>query len=161
MEIPSLPTDNLYKFAALAGIILVVLGIGYPALKFLEIELMANEVTTEYSASTARAEAFKRLSERLADSKATKDQIDRYESLRDKGLEEAALLRGKSDKLILLYKFGQFYVIAGGMVSILGILLTSWGFRRWIVVQGIIDALLIKQLSTHKGPTPARETRNP
>ncbi|WP_227024022.1 hypothetical protein [Xanthomonas arboricola] len=158
MEIPSLPTDNLYKFAALAGIILTVLGIGYPAAKLLEVKLIANEVRTEYKASEVRAEAFKRLNARLSDKKKnTQEQIDRYESLRDKGLEEIALLHGKTEKIILLANFGQFYVAIGFLMSISGIFLASWGFSKWIAVQRINDAILMNQLSTYKSRTPTSE----
>ncbi len=38
MDIPALPTNNLYKFSALCGLLLVVLGIGYPTNKIFEIE---------------------------------------------------------------------------------------------------------------------------
>jgi nitrogen fixation-related uncharacterized protein len=47
MQIPNLPTDNLYKFMALSGIVLVVLGTIVPAVFFVRFWPRLTELTVE------------------------------------------------------------------------------------------------------------------
>jgi hypothetical protein len=47
MNIPSLPTDNLYKFLALAGLALMAFGVVYPLAYSTELGLKVAEVETE------------------------------------------------------------------------------------------------------------------
>jgi hypothetical protein len=47
MNLPSLPTDNLYKFMALCGLFLVVFGLVFPSTRIDELNLKAIEINTQ------------------------------------------------------------------------------------------------------------------
>ena len=47
MDYPTLPTDNLYKFVALAGLAVVLISLTYPVGKFVELQLAAVETRFE------------------------------------------------------------------------------------------------------------------
>jgi hypothetical protein len=47
MDLPSLPTDNLYKFLALSGLFIVVFGFIFPMTRISELKLKACEVNTQ------------------------------------------------------------------------------------------------------------------
>jgi len=146
MDIPSLPTDNLYKFSALSGLLLVVFGLGYPSSKVFEIQLYQNEVGTDVQAATQRAEAFERLAKRLADNQdRTAVQIERYESARDAGLEQAAILTHKGKRIDILLEQAKFYLIFGFALASFGLVFSFWGFSNWLRLQRITDSALLSQ----------------
>lgn len=147
MEIPSLPTDNLYKFSALCGLLIIVIGLGYPSSKMFEIQLYLNDVTTEVAISTARADAFQRLSDRLGENpERTREQIEQYESTRDAGLESSAALMKKTDRVAILVEQNNFYFAVGVGFSIAGLVLSCWGFTNWLRLQRASDAMVLNQL---------------
>ena len=149
MEIPSLPTDNLYKFSALCGLFIIVIGLGYPSSKVFEIQLYLNEVTTEVAISTARADAFQRLSDRLGENpERTRVQFEHYESARDAGLESSAALMKKTDRVAILVEQNNFYFAVGVGFSIAGLILSCWGFTNWLRLQRASDAMTLKQLES-------------
>ncbi|PAK91743.1 hypothetical protein B8X02_11865 [Stenotrophomonas rhizophila] len=148
MDIPSLPTDNLYKFAALAGLLLIVLGLAYPSSKIFEIELYQNEIDTDIALAEARAEAFRRLSDRLTErSPVTREQADQFEVARDAGFEGTAQIREKSKRARILLDQALFYFYVGIALLVFGAILSVWGFSNWLRLQRAADAIMLNELS--------------
>ena len=155
MDIPSLPTDNLYKFAALAGLLLVVVGLAYPSSKVFEIELYQNEIDTDIALAEARAEAFHRLSDRLTErSSVTREQADQFEVARDAGFEGSAQIRQKAKRARILLDQAQFYLYVGIGLVFLGAVLSAWGFSNWLRLQRAADAVMLSELSGRSAPPP-------
>jgi hypothetical protein len=47
MNLPSLPTDNLYKFLALSGLAIVLFSLVFPIIRISEIRMQIIEVDTQ------------------------------------------------------------------------------------------------------------------
>jgi hypothetical protein len=47
MNLPSLPTDNLYKFLALSGLFIVLFSFIFPMKRVGELKLKASEIITQ------------------------------------------------------------------------------------------------------------------
>lgn len=149
MDIPALPTDNLYKFAALCGLLLVVVGVGYPSSKVFEIELYQNEVGTEIAIAEEQANAFTRLKDRITkDPQRTQQQIEQFENIRDDRLERTAQIRQKNKRVTILLEQTMFYMCVGVVFFLLGALLSAWGFANWLRLQRATDAIVLNELAT-------------
>lgn len=59
MTLPSLPTDNLYKFLALAGLFLAVFGYVYPTNRLTELQIKQASIETEWSVLNVEMDRLK------------------------------------------------------------------------------------------------------
>lgn len=105
--IPSVPTDNLYKFMALAGLVIVVLSIVLPASKISEIERLSVEIDSDILLLEAETQWYREDSEKLANEWKKKQDIverglNRVESL-ERGEQKSELdtLRAKNEKFMM------------------------------------------------------------
>ena len=71
MDIPQLPTDNLYKFLALAGVLVSI--VGFLAPEVAEFELAQREIELERSREVL-VSTGKRLIEKIKDKKSTQNE---------------------------------------------------------------------------------------
>lgn len=141
-ELPSPPTDNLYKFMALSGVVLLMVAPFFWA-KF-------------YITHTERTRlAFQVLGESIPpyDYYISRATIERGESVTEeqrKLVEKYDALRKESGRVgseFLLYD--HFSCVVTGVAILLGLLgltLTGFGFRLWYLrVQKPLDRILLKE----------------
>lgn len=155
MEVPNLPTDNLYKFMAIAGVVLVVFGLSFPLRIAGKLQLQLIEARTEVDLSRVRAD---RLSERVERWKAMPEQTpEQAEKFRD----DLQLLREKSVQDVgLVSKVGAifsqliFLIVAGSASTLYGYILARRGFKLWYErVQRPNDLRLAKDSSSPEQDT--------
>lgn len=76
MNLPSLPTDNLYKFCALSGVVLLLFGATFPVQKLFETQDNLDRVETEIAILGAQTSAFQQEAQRLkSDSESLQSDI--------------------------------------------------------------------------------------
>jgi hypothetical protein len=65
MNLPSIPTDNLYKFCAVSGVVLLLFGATFPVQKLFETQDNLDRVETEIAILKAQTSAFQEEAQRL------------------------------------------------------------------------------------------------
>ena len=153
MNFPNLPTDNLYKFVALAGLVMLFLSVLFPVRWLLEIqqkqadlgaELLTLEDEAKYfSDSIQKAESqLAQMSKKAAEQK--REQIERSRrELRSK----LHVLKAKHQQIDTLITLGREFrsLVSAGMFIGLG--LAFGGFSLWYRrVQRLQDSLLRRQV---------------
>lgn len=140
MDIPNLPTDNLYKFMALTGLLLMI---GSFLIVFFQAE-KSRELSREFDQSVAIAKAH------LETAKAAPTKMGESPEVAAETLEKAKIQMAKSEaiqnelKLILDDKptFLGFYLVG----EVIGLILSISGFGLWYTrVQKYQDMLLKRQ----------------
>jgi hypothetical protein len=58
MQIPSLPTDNLYKFLAISGLVIIILSVAYPLSKSKEFAMDQFDLNIKKSVQIIELERF-------------------------------------------------------------------------------------------------------
>ena len=148
MNLPALPSDNLYKFMAFAGLVTVLFGVGFPATKLgpLEarhIELLADDKILKVE--------IQQLSRKIAVAEKKKKPTPGEVAFLRKSMNEIEikhiLLTAKGEQLIALISELRFFwnflrvgMFVGSFFMVLGFWL--WYYR----VQKPQDLLLRKQL---------------
>ena len=148
MYIPTIPTDNLYKFLALGGLLLVVTSVLFPFYQQTELSLKKNEVEVAFEKLSLKVEALNSRNKSLLDSEMNhgpppKD-IDEKQKIRDREYKEQKVeVEGKKRALIIFKEDLEFYlhykiigITVGGFLSLIGFIL--WYF----LVQRPIDIKL-------------------
>jgi hypothetical protein len=146
MELPSLPTDSLYKFVALAGLALMLFAATYPQAKMLELQV-----------AVADAEA---LSEKLdANLDNTEKKLARLEGIQNphaaalevvselnlKNRLDKAEVRRASTIVKAQLKAMQYYLGLSIISLVVGTLMTIAGFGLWYVrIQKPLDRAIAK-----------------
>lgn len=136
MEIPSLPTDNLYKFMAIFGIVLMIFAFVFP---FRGIDDLSNELhEAELEARIHEAQEQRFFAS--GKERSEEEEIDKiifmlkYKSNLEKLREKSN--RFEQNKWIFKISYG-----AGSFVA-------SWGFLLWYwKVQRHLDRILYNQAS--------------
>lgn len=145
MNIPDLPTDNLYKFAAVLGFILALLPLGYLAYR-------AESLAVNVATMKAREEI---ISEWLDDQlsvespTATMEEVARIEDERRVLAVDVARVGADVDNV-------QAIIWSLASLSGLGALSCFWGFHRWYHrVQKFQDAKLAADARASSSPPPS------
>ena len=140
--LPSPPTDNLYKFMALSGVILLMVAPFFWAKFYItqvERTRMAIETLGEsippYDYYISRARIWRGES-------VTEDQrklVEKFDALRKES--------GRAGSEFLLYdRFSCVVTGAAGVLGLLGLVFTGFGFRLWYLrVQRPLDRILLKE----------------
>lgn len=127
--IPPVPTDNLYKFCALAGIILCVATLYYAV----TIAAQITEQQVSYEA------AIKKQIILIDDLKKSTVAGSKEQKLLEVDLEATQTkLRPARIRLIAIF-------ILSGTFSFVGGSLATYGFRNWRVIQQRQDQLLFRE----------------
>lgn len=138
------PTDNLYKFMAIFGLILAFVGGPLPWVK--SYELLEEVVDLEAAVEFAKWEMNQRIAKNIpGDAPA---------------VEKAILLDAKIKKIRLKLTALWAFVALGFMGVAIGAALMYFGFRWWFVrVQRPLDNQLAKEVGRNKGSRPRAKTR--
>lgn len=144
METSSLPTDNLYKFIALAGLALLLLLTVYPTKKIYELQLQIVREGTELSILDINEKNWTTDFERLKSQKnPPRAEVLR---LRDRSREmeiNAVKLRGKNDEIKAVLGELKKYQWAMYLGSFVGLTMMVFGFGLWYSrVQKYLDKQL-------------------
>jgi hypothetical protein len=190
MNFPQLPTDNLYKFMALVGVIVLLSSFVFPSYHMFEIERQQVIARAEFEVLKAKndllnsesaeldleREHLKLDMERAKKGKASQESSkeiesrsqnlrDRYAEIRAKRhdiLANSALIGGKLEEIERLLKWMGHYIVAMAVGGLVGVLLISSGFRLWYDrVQVYQDALLRKQVNENSAKSEERKWRKP
>jgi len=150
MEITSLPTDNLYKFYALAGISIAILSLGFLFTRIADLQLKVVDGETELKVFELEMKVLER-----DISAAEKNPISSPELIKDLRNRSDALDvkrvqgHGRSRQLQLLVSqvnVAQYFIYGA---AIAGFIMSVWGFRLWYQkVQAPNDALLRRELTS-------------
>lgn len=176
MNIPQLPTDNLYKFMALVGVLVTLASLLFPGYQLFEIGRQQITAETEFEVLKERGRLLEaetedldrernELSRDIVELKnrhntSTKDinALDarnimyrqRYAELRTKRSEvlaNASLVGGKLEEISRLLQWATYSLLVTVIGTALGLTLAFKGFNLWYQrVQIHQDALLRKQV---------------
>ena len=149
MNLPSLPTDNLYKFQALAGLFLIVFGTVYPSRQISELELRRAATGTERSVLVIQVNALERDTAAAKKSvQSTESQVSRLaERLVELEIKQAQII-GKAAQEKILTEDVVFAWRTLRIGLLLGFFLSFTGFLCWYFrVQKPQDKLLQNQLA--------------
>jgi septal ring factor EnvC (AmiA/AmiB activator) len=174
MNLPSIPTDNLYKFCAVSGVVLLLFGATYPVQKLFDTQNNLDQVRTEEKILSAQIadlrEDFQRLNSDLESldkdttaAEANPGAAD-VPSLRARSAAAGTTLsavktQGRHLAIINIRQQGNFehlthliqrlwlYLAAAAIFMLGGLQLAFFGFRRWYYrVQKPADDLLQRQI---------------
>ncbi len=176
MHFPNLPTDNLYKFLALSGVVVVLVSIFYPISRLGELrqkaielaaeikilDLESKRLTVNHSQLEREVAAFeKQLSAAEKEKRPTPGDIDSIEKIHNQLRTRALKLEtsnddlqvklvkvsAKNDQLVQLVRYVEYFVNVMYGGIVIGVLLAWVGFGLWYVrVQRPQDLLLKQQI---------------
>jgi len=129
MNIPSIPTDNLYKFLALSGLLIFAISLLYPQHKKIELSLKRNDISVDEKKLQHKINALVKHLEKLNKNKIRLQDVEiekldgQVELLSDRQDE----IEGKKaaqkilEEELSYYSYFKFYGICIGLfVSIVG-----------------------------------------
>lgn len=149
MTPPSFPTDNLYKFMALADLFLLVFGTVYPSQQVSELEQKRVATQTDRAVLLVQLDALKEdVAIAKKSSQATEAQLERLSELVTELAIKQAQIAGKEaqEKVLTDDLLFAWRTLKVGLA--LGLLLTLIGFVCWYFrVQKLQDQLLLRQVA--------------
>jgi len=152
MNLPTLPTDNLYKFLALSGLAIAIFVLVFPMIRISEIRLKLVEVKTQSKVLAVEIEELKEDTDRWAKKtslspEGTASLRKRLIELRIKGVE----IRGRFEQIKSLNRDLDYSMILIWVGLPLGMLISFLGFLLWYFrVQKPNDLLLRKHVESDK-----------
>jgi len=185
LPIPTLPTDNLYKFMALSGLAILIFSLVFPVIRMSEIKLKMVELEIQgeilkieknhiifESNKTVEGQKWMVHLDREKLAKLSKKELDYYLNeliLQGKDLDndlkrmievkkKFVELEGRIKLVEVLNKDLRFYLIFLMTGGLLGSFLCSFGFGLWyVLVQRPNDLLLKTQVEQSRMKQEARQ----
>jgi len=152
MNLPTLPTDNLYKFLALSGLAIAIFSLVFPMIRISEIKMKLVEAETQSNVLNVEIEELKEDTDRWA--KKTSLSPEETASLRKRLIElriKGVQIRGRFEQIKSLNKDLDYSMILIWVGLPLGMLISYLGFLLWYFrVQKPNDLLLRKQVESDK-----------
>ena len=149
MSIPSLPTDNLYKFMALSGLVLLTLSAYYPAQRIAELQLKQVNTSTEIALAKLEADEIGKELSYLEKQKSPDQAV--FETLKKRQLQSqqsVVRIRGLAETQNVLLEQRFRLLVIGSIGLIAGSALSWYGFRLWYArVQRPMDAAVAKSVA--------------
>ena len=133
MDISNIPTVNLYKFAAIFGLVILLSSGGYAYIKYSAIENQKITFGVESKLLSAQVLNLKEEAAQARTDSKTGKYID-VDSLNKKlnTIEESRIkLDGKMDHLMYLEAEKKFLFMVGGIFVFIGMSLMIGGFVLW------------------------------
>ena len=148
MNYPSLPTDNLYKFIALAGLALILFSATYPIGRVIEFELGVVETKSQQEKLDIEKSEIDRLLVNLE--KAKDPQPQELAALRERHTQreiKTIELKKSIEIAQIQLDWAKYYLGAARFGLVIGLFLAFVGFRLWYLrVQRPNDIILCKKL---------------
>jgi hypothetical protein len=149
MDYPNIPTDNLYKFLAIGGLVVFIFSIVYPTGKLLELEFQL----ADFKAGREKINIERNFLNKEIEILEKKESVGSNEIkvIRDKLLQQElkeADFNAQAEKIQVSFKWIQDFQWLAIIGSLLGVILEAIGFTAWYLrVQHPQDQLLEKQLA--------------
>ena len=160
INMPSLPTDNLYKFLALSGLAIVTFSIVFPMIRDSELNLMMLETDKNMKVANIEKELFDKridkflnsdLGSNLDELKMREEELEIWRNLLKDQQIYTVDLEYEVRKFEELHKELKFIQLLMKFGFGVGLIITFLGFLLWYVrVQKPNDLLLRKQIETDK-----------
>ena len=148
MDLPHLPTDNLYKFMALSGLALIIFSTAVPIVRLGELDLKRAEVEGEQTVLEVELEELKRDISLLE--KKVKPSSQDLDAFRKRAVElriKNAQFKGKTEQYRTLVSALQLAWSILKYGNTIGVAVAAAGFLLWYrQIQRPNDALLKRQL---------------
>lgn len=149
MYVPQLPTDNLYKFIALTGIVTIGFSVTYPVGKAIELESKQIIASAQMERLQIQVEAAKRLAV----------QVEHQQHPSGEGMKLLGAMSERNQLSLVDIKMAvaqsnqqaawlRIYIAASITGVGTGILLAGFGFRLWYIrVQRPSDTRLQREVA--------------
>ncbi|WP_291270932.1 hypothetical protein [Geothrix sp.] len=148
MDIPQVPTDNLYKFKAIVGVVIVAIVLGFTVTRMIDVELQTIEVETQIQKNEINSRQLVKEIERFErKSINTAEEINSLDQKRVQLAERNAETRGNLNKARFHLRNIYGLLILAVVGSVIGYRMAKVGFQEWLIhVQQPQDALLALQV---------------
>ena len=144
--LPAPPTDHLSKFMAVLGLLMIIIGIGYPVQQQNKLKLELNELVTEHQVAIDRATYFIEAAERYMTSPSvTREGMEDLYKSKAAHLEAVTVRQGKISRIRLLSDEVDRAIGMGILLIGLGLPISAFGFVRWYKLQRAIDLKTFEQ----------------
>ena len=149
MDPTKLPTDNLYKFMSISGLVLLVLSAAYPwrfiqdvAVDVYEERKQLAEVSSDLNSLSAKRELGKLLEEEPKDALAEARKLnDSLAEIRKK----TEVMSANAERVSYLVTLSIVFFIIGTIGGVAGIVICCIGFKLWYErSQKYLDAMVKK-----------------
>lgn len=125
---------------AVLGLLMIIIGIGYPVREQNKVKLELNELVTEHQVAIDRATYFIEAAERyMASRSATREGMEDLYKSQAAHLEAATIRQGKLSRIRILNDEVDRAIGIGILLIALGLPLSVLGFIRWHKLQCAID----------------------
>ena len=132
MYIPAIPTDNLYKFVALAGVALVLISLIYPEQALRDLGAKKIDSETQLRVLLAQADRLESELDLLETSKDVEDKrLDRIKEQNDEIRINALKASGENQKIALYATHHESVATYAKYLLILGSAMSFLGFFLW------------------------------
>ena len=159
-----LPTDNLYKFVALSGVLLVLAGLAIITYDMIRLGADLNPYVAEARMRLSRTEAvnayYKRAISLRKDGSANRATalVDSARALRDSLDQTERLYKGRREEIDDQFALRRTFVKVAFAIVGVGIGLAIWGFISWYTkLQKPLDEIVERQAAELRKP-PQRYT---
>jgi len=147
MDIPHIPTDNLYKFISLSGVAIFLLFIVFSSQKLIELSTKSFEISKSIAVAKVDCEEFKQESSRelyFEPSKFNYENLTKQNYNQQRKLAEIAI---DNEQLRSIFHFQALIFIVLAICAIISSFMIKYGFSLWYYqVQLPQDDLLQKQI---------------
>lgn len=164
MSIPMPPTDNLYKFMAIGGLVLIIgsealftLALREWSAKLHELEPSLESLEIDVARLKRQSAEFHRQAEASPPTKKALDQLRKHheaiQEVEDNLLIKAAEVKARARHLDALRRDVRVLRWLTPIAGVFGALLTLWGFVLWYTrVQIHLDRVLKEQAASGNAP---------
>jgi hypothetical protein len=145
--LPSPPTDNLYKFMAMSGVVLLIVAPIFCAQFYVSQAERTRKAFETLGESFAPAD-YEMAKVKFENDKPITDEeknlIEKYDALK----KEAS---SAGSEFLIYDRFSRVVTVLSILLGLLGCLLSWFGFYLWYLrVQKPLDRILLKEARTHE-----------
>lgn len=149
MNLPNFPTDNLYKFVAVAGLILAAYCAFFAYQQVLDLQLQMARAETEEDIIRLEIQQIEQETEKIfAKKDASPDEIKEVNArIRAAQIQRLRVIGKKNEVKLLAAQVRVHYgLFWAGIIG--GLLMSGWGFKQWYCqIQKPNDELMKKNMS--------------
>ena len=146
MELPSPPTDSLYKFIAIFGLVLILFSVSYPPAKGFDLKVAAADaVALSEKLDVGMDNVESKLSILERTKSPAKEDVAKVRELMTMTLLDRVDARRAKSLFMIQAEAAIFYLYLGISTLITGTILTVLGFSLWYVrIQRHLDKAIAK-----------------
>ena len=133
MDLMQVPTDNLYKFMAISGIILIVAGFILPSYPLIELTVETDRLSVEAAGLSAKWDTYIGFLEIEVEKVKSGQDLPPEINLEDvlEAVEISAQVSTKVEHMEYYNGIMRDLLKLGCALIFAGILVATWGFRLW------------------------------